>query len=192
METGQNGQNAPKKHSKILKWSLILSIIIVLNLFYNVSLDLIFDRPQYDEFCATERITKSIQDEQQCLENGGSWTQYQDINITPLVENQPTGYCDQNYTCRAEFDSARDNYEKKVFISLVTLGLITFIVSLIIKSNVVLSSALAIAVVLNFVIASMRYWSSAEELLKVLILAIALAILFYISIKKFNDYNDQK
>lgn len=186
METGQNGQNEPKKQNKkysgILKWSLILSIIIVLNLFYNVSLDLIFDRPQYDDFCTVERVAKNLQSEQQCLENGGSWTAYIDV-----VDNKPSGYCDEHYSCRNDFDDAREEYEKKVFISLIGLGLITFIISLLIKSNSVISSALAIAAVLDFVIASMRYWSSAEELLKVLILVIALIILFYLSIKKFSD-----
>lgn len=176
------------KQPKILKWALILSIIIILNLFYNVSLDLILDRPQFDEFCPTEQVQKSIGDKTSCIESGGAWTQFDErVPVTAEMAPKGEGYCDQQYTCRQEYDAARENYEKKVFISLISLGVLTFAVSLFVKSNPVISNALALAAVLDFVIASMRYWQSAEELLKVVILGIALAILFYLAYKKFKE-----
>ena len=47
--------------------------------------------------------------------------------------------------------------------------------------------ALSFAGVLSFIIASMRYWTSADDLIKVIILGIALAILIFIAFKKFKD-----
>lgn len=177
------------KKSLILKWSLILSIIIVLNLFFNVALDLVYGSPKYEDFCPTEQITKQIENQNECIEQGGSWNEYPAAKYIDERPESPRieGYCDQQFTCRQEFDDARENYERNIFISLIALGVITLVASLVLKSNLVLSNAFALAAVLDFVIASIRYWSSAHQATKVVILAIALVALIYIAYKKFND-----
>ncbi len=182
------------KKQGILKWSLILSIIIVINLFFNVALSLVYNSPQYDEFCPTERVNKVVENEQKCLDEGGSWTEYEKPRPADvaLEENrQITGYCDQQFECRQNYDVARENYERNVFVTLIALGVITLVVSLILKSNIVVSTALSLAAVLNFVVASIRYWGSAHEITKLIILAIALIALITIAYKKFSDKIDK-
>jgi hypothetical protein len=55
------------------------------------------------------------------------------------------------------------------------------------KGNMLISVALSLGGVLSFIIASMRYWTSADDLIKVIILAIALAILIWVAVKKFKN-----
>jgi len=40
-----------QNQSKLLKWSLIIGIVIVTNMFINYSLSLIYQEPQYNDFC---------------------------------------------------------------------------------------------------------------------------------------------
>ena len=70
---------------------------------------------------------------------------------------------------------------------LVVLGALAVLVGNFFKGNAVISNGLALGGVLSFIIASMRYWSAANDAIRVVILAIALGILFFIAMKKFRD-----
>jgi hypothetical protein len=67
------------------------------------------------------------------------------------------------------------------------LGAICVAIGNFLKRNLVVGIALSLAGVLSFIIASMRYWGSADDLIKVIILAIALAILIWLAIKRFKN-----
>lgn len=151
------------KENKVLKWSLILSAVIVANLFFNYSLQLAFDGPDYNDFCEP-RIALLEKSSEQNLQE----------------ENLYYEKCNEDYR------SAKEDFEQKVFISLISIGVIVLIASVIIK-NQVLTSALALTAFLDFIIASIRYWQYSDELLKVSILFIALLIIFYLIVKKFKN-----
>ena len=53
-------------------------------------------------------------------------------------------------------------------------------------SNEIISPAFSWGGVLSLIIASMRYWSDANDLFKVIILALALGILIWFAVKKFG------
>ena len=73
------------KPSKILKWSLIIGIVIVLNLFYNYTLSLVFASPVYDSFCQQKQVNIAPDNQEQCVASGGAWTEYptQTTKATP-------------------------------------------------------------------------------------------------------------
>jgi hypothetical protein len=180
----------------ILKWSLIIGIVIVLNLFYNYTLSLVFSAPDYNTFCAQKQVNISPDTQEKCVAEGGAWTQYPS-NVNPKLINQPVivdpnnttnvvGYCDQSFSCNQKYQEASKVYDRNVFITLVVLGVITFVASLFFVNFEILSVALSIGAVLDFVIASIRYWARADDLIKVLILGVALAVLIWVAIKKFN------
>ena len=164
------------KENKILKWTLILSAVILSNLFFNYSLQLAFNVPEYDNFCPGRMDSQDL-----CEEKGGEW-------VSSSSENEPVfrggNYCDTK-DCYEKYDTAREEYAKKVFISLIAIGVFVLIISFIVK-NTVLTSALALTALLNFVIASFRYWQYSDELLKVAILFVALVTIFYMIVKKFK------
>jgi hypothetical protein len=149
-----------QNQSKLLKWSLILGIVIVANLFINYSLSLVYSEPNYNDFCP------------------------QSYAATPADVAQET-ICSNNYT------AAYDNYEAEVFGTLVAIGVILVILSFFTKANPVLGTALSLTGVLSLVIASFRYWSQAYGWVRVLILAVALAALIYVAIKKFSKKSDE-
>jgi hypothetical protein len=153
------------KENKILKWSLILSAVIVANLFFNYSLSYIFDAPEYSEFC------------------DNNYYPYEKDATPEKLESQRM----EMQKCNDDWQTAREDYSEKVFISLVSIGLVVLIASVLIKGNATVTSALALTAFLDFIIASMRYWQYSNELLKVGILFIALVIIFYIIVKKFKD-----
>ncbi len=177
----------PQKQSRILKASLIAGIVIVLNLFFNYSLSLIYKQPDYNIFCPSTSTIEAITTRQQCLNVGGQWNE----NIYPapveVGKPTPTGYCDQQFQCRQDYENAQKNYDRNVFLTLVILGALCVAVGNYLKCNALISSALSLAGVLSFIIASGRYWTSADNLIKVAILAIALVILITVAVKKFKN-----
>ncbi|MEI6478793.1 MAG: hypothetical protein WCO18_00725 [bacterium] len=172
-----------QNNSRVLRWSLIIAIVILLNLFYNYTLSLVFSAPEYNNFCSSQQVNTNPQTQNECTSSGGSWTSYP----KPSTPDQASGFCDTSYTCRKNFDDSQKAYDKNVFISLIALGVITFAAALIFRSSEVLSVALSLGSVLDLVIASIRYWGNANSLLKVLILGVALAVLIYLAIKKFGN-----
>ena len=150
--------------NRIAKWSVIIGIVIVLNLFFNYAITLVYMQPEYNNFCAPEPYTAQPLDQK-----------------TADKQNQKFA------ECQKQWDAAIGTYNRNVFTVLVLLGAISVLIGNFFKSNAVIGSSLSMAGVLSFVIASMRYWSSANNLIRVVILAIALALLFWIAMKKFKN-----
>ena len=173
--------------SKILKWSVIIGIMIVLNLFFNYTLSLVYGAPEFENFCPQTQVVNVPDNQNECVAEGGQWTS--DAFYKPRIAGEvvPAGYCDLQYTCRQAYDDARDTHSRNIFVALVVLGALSVFIGNFFAGNMVISNGLALGGVLSFVIASMRYWGAANDLIRVIILAIALGILFYIAYKKFND-----
>ena len=174
--------------SKVLKWSLIIGIVIVLNLFFNYALSLAYKSPVYENFCPTTQVNPTVDNQNACVAQGGQWNGNNAIPI-PQIKGEivPAGYCNLQFTCQNNYNAAQKIYDRNVFITLVILGALCVALGSFLAGNLVISIALSIAGVLSFVIASMRYWSSADDLIKVIILAIALAILIWVAFKKFKN-----
>lgn len=165
--------------------------MIVLNLFFNYALSLAYKQPDYNTYCPTSQVITQPITQTECVNKGGQWTNDAYYGKpTPAGEIQPAGYCDLQYTCRQAFDSAQKVYDRNVFITLVVLGALSVLIGNFFKGNEVVANGLALGGVLSFVIASMRYWGSADNLVKVIILAIALGLLFWIAIKKFKSHSE--
>lgn len=171
------------KENKILKWAVILSIVIIANLFFNYSLSLTLNSPEYDQFCSIEKTTKNLETKDACEKEDGIWTPIP----APGSGIQTTGQCDLYTKCNLKYQEADKVYEQKVFIALVVIGVVVLAASFFVNTNPVLGSAFALTAVLDFVVASIRYWSYSDELLKVGILFIALVALIYLAVKKFKD-----
>jgi len=145
-----------QSQSKILKWSLILGIVIVANLFINYSLSLVLSEPSYNDFCPQTYIATPASDAGQTI-------------------------CSNNYT------AASNDYQAKVFTVLIVIGVLLVVASFFVKTNPVVSTALSFSGLLSIVIASMRYWSSADNWVKVIILGVALVALIALAIRKFKN-----
>ncbi|HZS42841.1 MAG TPA: hypothetical protein VFA52_01345 [Candidatus Paceibacterota bacterium] len=179
------------RQSRVLKWSIIIGIVIVLNLFFNYSLSLFYKAPDRESYCPNPQVNIAPATRDQCVAKGGQWTE----NVTPQPVNSPakittpeiTGYCNQDYTCQTKFDAARKVYERNVFVILVILGILSILVAIFWRAAGIVSIGLSLGGVLSLVIASIRYWGDAQNLLRVLILAVALAALIWVGVKRFKN-----
>ncbi len=84
-----------------------------------------YPEPEYTDFCEKEQVIKNIDNQEECLVGGGQWTEQMDrfkpVSVYEgeiIAIDSPTGYCDQQFTCRKDFDTAREDYERNVFIAL--------------------------------------------------------------------------
>jgi hypothetical protein len=181
----------------ILKWSLVLSIVIVLNLFFNFAIETAYNRPVYEDFCGTrtEQVVKNPQTETQCVAEGGQWTEdnitsreLMPVDGSTEIKQTISGWCDPDFTCRQELDTAREFYNRNVFIVLVFLGLISLGLGVFLSSiGSAVSLGLSLGGTLSFVIASMRYWADMDDYLRVVVLGLALIALIAVGVKKFKE-----
>ena len=171
---------------RVLKWSLIIGIVIVINLFFGYALSLIYKAPEYITYCPQTQVNIAPDNQAQCVANGGQWNEYPN-QTGPKTVDGSAGYCDIQFTCNNSYQAAEKVYERNVFVTLMILGALLVLIGNFMKGNGVIASGLSLAGVLSFIIASARYWSYASDYLHVGILAIALALLLWIAYKKFKD-----
>lgn len=194
-------KNSSFKTSKILKWAFGIAIVLVLNLFFVVSTQLISEKPEYNDFCVDKQVRIIPQNQDECVELGGQWTEGQFIQKglptripgeIPVIREEVKGRCDTDFTCREEHKDSLSLYERNFFVTLVVLGTLTLIVSFIFRSLAVVAPALATGGVLSYLIASIRYWSDMSDYLRVIVLGIALIALIFIGVKKFQKVEEKE
>lgn len=170
---------------RIARWSLIAGIILVLNIFFNYAISLVYEAPRYEDFMTDPNTASTIADRPTCLSLGGQWNE----SVTPFIEGRQkvvtTGYCDPDFTNRKVYEEAQAKYQRTVFIILFILGIISLGVGVMIK-HIILTPALAWGGVLSLLIASLRYWSLAGSIFKLVIVGAALGTLIWIAVKKFS------
>lgn len=170
--------------SKILSWTLSLAIVIVLNLFFYYIIATIYPSPKFESFCPTQSVMHT--EPVSCIDAGGQWTNTQmaPMEITAAVKNgQALGYCDAHFTCNKNFQETESIYNRNVFIILIVLSLVVLAIGVFIHLET-LSLGFSWAGVVSLIIASGRYWSDADNWMRVIILAVALALLVWLAIKK--------
>ena len=172
-----NAHNQPR----LMKASIIIAIVIVMNLFFNYAVSLVYSEPTYDQFVPSSQIVEQPNTKESCVAVGGQWNE----NTYPEKETKIRGWCDPNYTNQKHYEEARKVYERNVFITLVVLGVVSLIVGAFVVLPI-LSLSFSWGGVLSLVIASMRYWGNADKVLKVVILAVALGALIWLAVKKFS------
>ncbi|PIP86601.1 hypothetical protein COV42_00290 [Candidatus Campbellbacteria bacterium CG11_big_fil_rev_8_21_14_0_20_44_21] len=196
MENPDNQTNREikkEKHRNALKWILVLGIVIVLNLFFSVTIRLFYDAPEYETFCPFEKYNaKIIETEEECAALGGRWSEenfranYPRVTVNIEKDLQRTVYCDAAYSCGREFEDANSLYRRNIFIIMVILGVSSIAAGIFISVSSV-SLGLSLGGVLSLIIGSMGYWSDMNDLLRVVVMATALIALIWVGIKKLRD-----
>lgn len=171
--------------------ALAISIIIVLNAFINIGVKTFYPGPEFEDFCSSLE-DKIYNTQQTCEAVGGKWITLADVNVSPeavaprLPGEDFKSYCDSTFTCRAEYESVREFYDRNVFVILVVAGLIALGIGYGITSVGAVSSGFIFGGVLSFIIGTIRYWSAMDDYLRFIILGVALIILIWIGYKKLN------
>lgn len=166
----------------VIKWALSAGIVIVLNLFFAVAIQTVYPEPKYENFCPQPQVNRVYEDEASCLADGGQWNQ----NI-PLAKGDAAGYCNVQFTCSQDFEDSRKTYAQNVFVALVVLGALAIGIGFALRISPAVSAGLSYGGVLSFIIASVRYWGEAGDLIRLAIVALALVALIVIGVKKFKE-----
>lgn len=172
--------------SKLIKWAVAIAIVIVTNLFFHYVIALFYQEPKFETFCPINNM--QYQNAESCVNAGGQWTNnyYAPAEITKAIKDgQPLGWCDPNFTCQKEYDDTHSVYNRNVFLVLVILSIVVLAVGAFLSIDV-LSMGFSWAGVVSLIIASMMYWSDANNFLKVVILGLALSALVWLSVKKLH------
>lgn len=172
------------------KIALALSIIVVLNLVFNLGLSTFYKAPDVDNFCGEE--TRQIYTtKDSCNAVGGEWIEsFPEEADSPRVLNDSTNFtprCNAKATCYAEHETARDLYNRNIFIALVILGVISLGVGFFAISVKAVSAGFLFGGFISLLVASIRYWSGMNEYLRFIILVILLAGLIFLGYKRLKD-----
>lgn len=184
------------------KIALTLSIIIVLNLFFNYGIYTFYPSPKYDNFC-TEETHKYYDKKESCEAIGGEWVAYQQGVYPKYIESTPqsnsetvkqTEYCDNEATCRKQYEGIVSLYNRNVFIVLVILGVISVALGFFLVSVSAVSSGFLFGGLISFFIGTIRFWSNMDDYIRLIVLGIVLATLIWLGYRKLKDKesNDNK
>lgn len=181
---------SPKKTPSFVKWALILGIAIVINLFLTYLVRVIYHEPAYTDFCPEKQVHEAIETKEECLQIGGQWNENIETKAVPQPAGEPfrvVGYCNENFICDQQFQDTNRVYNRNVFVVFVIAGMLLLIGSAFLAGAETISLALSFGGVLALIIGSIRYWSDMNDILRVVILGVALVALIFVAWKKFRD-----
>lgn len=171
------------KGKGVIKWALSIGIIVVLNLFFAVAIETVYPAPEFNNFCEPLQV-RDIASEDACVAIGGQWNP--NLAPKPSVEDAP-GYCDEQFTCRQVYEGAQERYARNVFVTLIVLGALSLLAGYLLRISPAVSAGLSYGGVLSFIIAAMRYWGEAGDIIRLVIVGLALIALILIGVKKFKE-----
>ena len=169
--------------SKIKQWLLTLSILAVLVFFVFYAISVFYEEPVWDQFCPQYPV-KLVETQPDCESSGGMWNPQPD-NVCPLGQKCPKGYCDVNYKCSREYESASKIYERNVFAMAMVLGAAFLIIGLILK-GVATSTGIMGGGFIIMIFSLVRYWGNLSKYFRVALLAVILALLIWVGYTKVD------
>jgi len=171
-----------KSAGNLRKNVLSVGIAILFVLFVGYAIQTIMPGPDWDDFCGEfDRVPLNNQEE--CEANGGKW---QDNVVKPVREGSVEGWCDQDFSCREEYDLVSEEYNLSVFFISLVIGLLTFVVAIFLLAEAVSVGFMGGGVLL-ILYGTIRYWGSLSDIWRTVMLGFALVILVYIGYKKLKD-----
>ena len=174
---------------KVRNFVLGIAILIVYALALWQGIQAFYPSPEYEDFCSrddpiprpvgsgvecefpSEVDTKS----RACSEAGGLFRYEYDGNGCVA-----DGFCDE---CLINYDEARDNYSRNIFIISFIVGILTFIVGLLILKVEPVGSSLLASGVWAIFYGTVWNWRNFGNLIKFLLLLVVLIALIFIALK---------
>jgi|TARA_B100000315_G_C14441993_1_gene525128 hypothetical protein len=159
--------------TKIKSAILALVIAIVLASLVGYAINVFEEGPEWDDYCGDFRnseLDNEVTQESCEAQEGARWRD---------------NYCDYNYQCQMDYDDARDKHGLTVFLVSVPAGLIALFVGVVLGLPSV-SSGLMLGGVFLVFYGTASYWSNFSDIVRVIILAIALSILIWLGYKKLE------
>ncbi len=166
-----------------------IGIFIVYLLMLNYGIEAFYKTPKYDDFCAGvfERFpgkidganctfNRSLQEQvNQCSSDGG-------IVIYEYDDNGCTIALKECNMCNKEFNEARIEHDKVVFVIALIAGILTLLIGFVVLSVEPVGSALMASGVGAIIYGSARNWENLTNIWRSLLLFVALVLLIWIAL----------
>ena len=179
-------ETTTKQHPKFVRWALLIGIVVILNVFFSVVLELVYPAPKYDDFCPSQ-LKISPTDAPTCDVEGGAWTAYSPAPVADATGVKTTGYCDMYAKCQKPFQAANDQHALYAFVMMVAFGVVSLIVGFLPIGSSIVSSGLSYGGVVALVIGSAQYWGTAGNWIRLAIAPTGFVPPPYIGWKRFQD-----
>lgn len=186
--------------SNIKKIVLVVSLVIVLNLFFNLGIKAFYNEPKNEDFC--KNINYHTQND--CEAAGGAWLQNgtvveprKGVPVPAPVITTPDNvnfFCDLSVyydKCSREYTAVREVYDRNVFIVLTVLGILSIIGGMFFRASEAISIGFSFGGVVSLIIGAVRYWSSMQDFLRFAVAGVALVVLVWLGIKKFGEKQEE-
>ncbi|MEK6825718.1 MAG: hypothetical protein AABY00_02945 [Nanoarchaeota archaeon] len=172
-----------------------IGIFIIYLLMLSYGIEAFYPSPQYEDFCKSNEFgrypfsgkgvdtatnctfSKTLQEQNElCYSSGGFPVyQYSDVGCTTAVKE--CNFCNKYY------NESQRAYSKIVFIIALILGIITFLAGYGIFSVEPVSSALIASGIGAIFYGSVRNWENLSDILRFLLLFVALVLLIWITLR---------
>jgi len=158
-----------------------IGIVVLFALVLWQGIETFYPSPDYDNYCGDVKTQEIIETGARCESIGGKWEPNDEIRC--IKEPCPQGWCDRDYTCRKDYDKARDNHSWVVFIISLIVGIIAFVLGFtLLKLEPVGSSLIASGVWAVFWGSAIN-WRNFGESWRFILLLIALVLLVWFAIR---------
>ena len=164
---------------KIKRMLVILGIAFIFALFVGYGIEVFDSSPKYEDFCSRDLF--DIKNESECLAQGGEWRE--DLGVPKSVDG--AGFCGEPKECYNQLNDAREKQSKTVFIVALVVGVLTVVLSFFLKKEEVGAGLLGGSILL-ILYGTIRYWEFANNVIKFVLLGVALAVLIWIGYKKLK------
>ena len=182
-------------------------MVIIKNLFFGIAIFILtmfvgiygistlYEKsPEYNDYCPP------IINQSQCLDNGGIWVNNSGVAVDARGPVKPVeaGYCQYDYTkCQKDFDSANEQYRKKVFIIAIPLGVIIIALGALVFGLEVVGAGLMAGGVGIIIYGIGGYWQYTKDWLKFSIsligLIMVIAVAYYANKKwRKKEHDDMR
>lgn len=172
-----------------LKEVLLGIAILVMTIFVTYyGVNTIYPSNDYNDFCKPDRVLIA-NNSQECSEAGGKWN--------PMVSNdfKSPGYCNFDFYCSQEFETANKIRSKHVFLVALPVGIAIIILGAFFFGLEAVGAGLMGGGVGTLIYGAGAYWPYTENLIRFLLSLAGLAILIFFAYyfnKKFSKKNKKR
>jgi len=162
---------------------LTIAIAIVFFAFVFFAKQSIYPAPEWEDYCDEFRakslrevpaVPTVVENSEDCINEGGKWE-----------SGGEDGWCNTNYYCSQDYDEARDIDSKYSFIVFLIISIVTIIISILFIKNMVSGGFLGGGVLL-LLYSVMSYWENFSDVLRTVLLGVALVVLVILGYRKFK------
>ncbi|MDP2628672.1 MAG: hypothetical protein Q8P15_02115 [Nanoarchaeota archaeon] len=154
---------------------IILTISVVV---YGVST--FYEEPKYEDFCGDYRTQEIIETQERCEEIGGMWNSYGEIP-KPVNGETIEGYCDRDYTCRQEYETANEKYSRNLFLITLPIGIAIIALGAIVFGLEAVGAGLMGGGVGTILWGVTGFWRFADDWLKFILSLVGLIVLIWLA-----------